>query len=59
MALIRLRLAAEQRKHIVKVQLALLRLLVSQDTLQDLLHLAAISVTSVKMLLVANVQLVK
>jgi hypothetical protein len=59
MALIRLRLAAEQRKHIVKVQLALLRLLVSQDTLQDLLHLVAISVTSVKMLLVANVQLVK
>jgi hypothetical protein len=59
MALIRLRLAAEQRKHIVKVQLALLRLLVNQDTLQDLLRLAAISVTSVKMLLVANVQLVK
>jgi hypothetical protein len=59
MALIRLRLAAEQRKHIVKVQPALLRLLVSQDTLQDLLHLVAISVTSVKMLLVANVQLVK
>ena len=59
MALIRLRLAAEQRKHIVKVQLALLRLLVSQDTLQDLLHLVAISGTSVKMLLVANVQLVK
>jgi len=59
MALIRLRLAAEQRKHIVKVQLALLRLLVSQDTLQDLLHLVATSVTSVKMLLVANVQLVK
>jgi hypothetical protein len=59
MALIRLRLAAEQRKHIEKVQLALLRLLVSQDTLQDLLHRAAISATSVKMLLVANVQLVK
>jgi hypothetical protein len=59
MALIRLRLAAEQRKHIVKVQLALLRLLVSQDTLQDLLHLVATSATSVKTLLVANVQLVK
>ena len=59
MALILLRLAVEQRKLIVKVQLALLRLLVSQDTLQDLQHLAATRVTSVKMLLVANVQLVK
>ena len=59
MALILLRLAVEQRKLIVKVQLALLRLLVSQDTLQDLLHLVATSATSVKTLLVANVQLVK
>ena len=59
MALIRLRLAAEQRKHIVKVQLALLRLLVSQDTLQDLLLPAVTSVITVRMLLVANVQLVK
>jgi hypothetical protein len=59
MALILLRLAVEQRKLIVKVQLALPRLHVSQDTQQDLQHLAATSVTSVKMLLVANVQLVK
>jgi hypothetical protein len=59
MALILLRLAAEQRKHIVKVQLALLRLLVSQDTQQDLLLLVVTSVITAKTLLVANVQLVK
>ena len=59
MALIRLRLAAEQRKHIVKVQLALLRLLVSQDTQQDLLLLVATSVITAKTLHVANVQLAK
>jgi hypothetical protein len=59
MALILLRLAVEQRKHIVKVQLALPRLLVSLDTLQDLQLLVAISATTVKMLLVVNVQLVK
>jgi hypothetical protein len=41
------------------VQLALPRLHASLDTLQDLQLLVAISETSVKMLLVANVQLVK
>jgi hypothetical protein len=41
------------------VQLALLRLHVSLDTLQDLQLLVAISATTVKMLLVVNVQLVK
>ena len=59
MALILLRLAVEQRKLIVKVQLALLRLLVSQDTQQDLLLLVATSVITAKTLLVANVQLAK
>jgi hypothetical protein len=59
MALILLRLAVEQRKLIVKVQLALLRLLVSQDTQQGLLLLVATSVTTAKTPHVANVQLAK